>query len=55
MTDREHVYPNGDVIEHDRTSDDGCVCGPSLVRLEREQGDAYVVVHHSLDGREVPA
>ena len=54
MTTRDavHVYPLGDLIEHETEGDD-CVCGPTVERVERDDGaDGWVVVHHSLDGRE---
>lgn len=53
MTDAAvHVYPINDQVDHDLVGDD-CVCGPTSERVEREDGsDGWVVVHHSLDGRE---
>lgn len=44
-----HVVPVGDVIAHDTSSVDACVCGPDV-----EYGDEgfKLVTHHSLDGRE---
>ena len=46
-----HVYPLGDLIEHDIDSDD--VCLPDQIPVERDDGSiAWVVSHHSLDGRE---
>lgn len=45
---KAHVVPCGDLIEHD--SDDDCVCGPDLKFCD----GGYIVVHHSLDGRERP-
>lgn len=47
-----HTYPVNDLVEHN-TTDDGCVCGPDIMPIEREDGSyAYQVIHHSLDGRE---
>lgn len=47
-----HVYPIDDLVEHDTETDD-CVCGPDSLRVIRDDGaDAWVIVHHSLDGRE---
>jgi len=43
----QHVYPAGDLIEHELEGDD-CPCGPRVEFVEGGQ----VVVHHSLDGRE---
>ena len=54
MTDRDtvHVSPIGDLIEHD-TEGDGCLCGPSLEAVPREDGTyGWVMTHHALDGRE---
>lgn len=47
-----HVYPINDLIEHNTDSDD-CICGPRIDVVKRKDGScAYIVVHHSLDGRE---
>lgn len=47
-----HVYPVGDLIQHDTDSDD-CVCGPTTKPLKRDDGPCdWLIVHHSLDGRE---
>lgn len=46
-----HVYPTGDVVEHELTDD--CVCG--LRMATAWAGDRIVgliAIHHSLDGRE---
>lgn len=52
MSDVYHVFPIGDLIEHDADSDD-CACGPSSRPEKREDGSvAWIMVHHSLDGRE---
>lgn len=46
-----HVMPMDDAIEHEDSDD--CVCGPITKPVEREDGTiGWVVVHHSLDGRE---
>lgn len=46
-----HVVPTGDLIEHEQTAD--CPCGPSPQPVKRDDGSVgWVVVHHSLDGRE---
>ncbi len=43
-----HVMPSGDAVAHEIAED--CVCGP---RLEFVPGARHwLVVHHSLDGRE---
>ena len=47
-----HIYPVGDLIEHD-TSGEPCACGPTDEPVERDDGSfGWLVVHHSLDGRE---
>lgn len=52
MTDNIHVVPENDTVEHD--DDDDCVCGPQQKCVERDDGSmGWVVVHHSLDGREL--
>lgn len=43
-----HVRPVDDLVEH--TFDADCICGPR-VETDEDTGN-YVVVHHSLDGRE---
>lgn len=46
-----HVFPDGDLVEHEET--DNCVCGPLIDPAERSDGSVgWVMVHHSLDGRE---
>ena len=45
-----HVIPVGDLTAH---TDDDCPCGPRTDPVRREDGSmGWVVVHHSLDGRE---
>ena len=52
MSDNWHVYPTGDLIEHE-TEGDGCVCIPHMEAVKREDGSVgWLAVHHSLDGRE---
>lgn len=47
-----HVFPRGDLIEHDTDSED-CPCGPRVEPVFRDDGSAsWMVVHHALDGRE---
>lgn len=48
MSDDWHVYPVEDLIEHETTGG-GCVCIPAA----KLHGDAWIMVHHSLDGREL--
>ena len=51
MSNTLHVSPVGDLIDHD--TDDDCPCGPRTEPVRREDGSmGWVVVHHSLDGRE---
>lgn len=46
-----HVVPVDDLIDH--PTDDDCPCGPTIERVEREDGsDGWLTIHHSLDGRE---
>lgn len=48
-----HTYPNHDLIDHD-TETDGCVCGPTIEPVPRDDGSmGWLVTHHSLDGREL--
>jgi hypothetical protein len=50
-----HVYPINDLIEHELHSIE-CVCGPDVYFVDDETGetlDDALVVHHSLDGREL--
>lgn len=47
----QHVVPINDLVEHTEHVD--CVCGPTVEPVKREDGSVgYVVIHHSLDGRE---
>lgn len=49
-----HVSPMGDEVEHDTsTTEPGCICGPQVQPVPRQDGSmGWVIVHHSLDGRE---
>ncbi len=48
-----HVFPVNDLIEHDTDSDD-CLCGPTTEAVHDDEGGfGWVVIHHSLDGREL--
>lgn len=47
-----HVYPIDDLIEHELTEDCPCGVAPELERTT-EDGDRWVIVHSSLDGREL--
>ena len=47
-----HVYPDNDLIDHDTETDD-CLCGPETEAVPRDDGSyGWLIVHHSLDGRE---
>ena len=51
-SDTYHVYPVGDIVEHETTGD-GCICGPTTEAVPRDDGSyGWLIVHHSLDGRE---
>ncbi len=53
MSDAVHVYPLGDLIEHE-TCGDACVCGVTSELVKRNDGSVgWLLVHHSLDGREL--
>lgn len=46
-----HVMPVKDMVDH--VSNDTCVCGPTTQATKRDDGRVdWIVVHHSLDGRE---
>jgi hypothetical protein len=46
-----HVIPHDDLIRHEYCD---CPCGPDQELIPTDHGgDAYLVTHHSLDGREV--
>lgn len=45
-----HVVPHNDLIEH---TPDECTCGPTLEPIKRDDGSyAWLLIHHSIDGRE---
>lgn len=46
-----HVLPINDLIAHEENSDE-CVCGPAVEHVKSLDGDGWVIIHHSLDGRE---
>lgn len=47
-----HVYPENDLTEHDTENEDACICGPTPRLVDTPEGDGWIYVHHSLDGRE---
>lgn len=53
LTDTIHVIPVNDLIEHDTSGEQPCVCGPDTEAVMRDDGsNGWLVTHHSLDGRE---
>ena len=48
-----HVVPVDDIVEHDTSGEAECVCGPDRELVRDEDGDGWLVKHHSLDGREL--
>jgi hypothetical protein len=49
-----HVIPIADLIEHDTSGEEECVCGPDHEPVMRDDGsNGWLVKHHSLDGREL--
>lgn len=55
MTNTLHVTPIGDQADHDfSTTEPDCVCGPEVKPVTHEDGSmGWLLVHHSLDGREL--
>lgn len=57
MVATAHVAPQDDLIDHDTsTAEADCVCGPRIQLLTINDGalpGAQLIVHHSLDGREL--
>lgn len=50
-TERLHVVPTSDLVEHD--VDEDCVCGPTPDPVFRDDGtNGWIFVHHALDGRD---
>lgn len=46
-----HITPIGDLIEHELTEE--CPCGPQQQLVQHDDApDGWLIVHHSLDGRE---
>lgn len=51
MSDTAHVVPVNDLVDHEDS--DECPCGPTSEPVKRADGSVgWVVIHHSLDGRE---
>ena len=44
-----HVIPIADLIDHE---DNDCICGPTIEHVPTDDGDGWLITHHSLDGRE---
>lgn len=54
MSDTYHVVPVDDLIEHDTSGEEDCICGTDTEPVEREDGSmGWLVSHYSLDGREL--
>jgi hypothetical protein len=48
-----HVLPVNDLIDHEEEGHD-CVCGVNSEPVQCEDGSfGWLIVHHSLDGREL--
>jgi hypothetical protein len=48
-----HVLPVADLIEHEDDGED-CPCGVTVDPVQRDDGSfGWVIIHHSLDGREI--
>jgi len=48
-----HVIPINDLIEHDTSGEEDCLCGPETELVQGPEGeDRWVVTHNALDGRE---
>lgn len=54
MTNTLHLTPRHDLVDHDTsTSEPDCVCGPEVRPVTQDNGSTrWLLVHHSLDGRE---
>ena len=57
MTNTLHATPIGDLVDHDTsTGEPDCVCGPEVRPTTQDDGSmGWLLVHHSLDGREQAA
>jgi len=51
-----HVVPLNDLFQHDTsTAEPDCACGPTVHPAALPEGGiGWILVHHSLDGREQP-
>lgn len=48
-----HTYPVNDLIDHELEGDE-CPCGVTTEPVQCEDGSyGWVILHHSLDGREL--
>lgn len=53
MSDTVHVIPVNDLVDHDTSGEQECICGPTHEPVMRVDGsNGWLVTHHSLDGRE---
>lgn len=49
-----HLFPEGDLMEHETFHDDGCNCGPVTIPVVfADGGIGWIYQHHALDGREL--
>lgn len=51
-----HVIPRSDLVDHIISDGlgDGCPCGPTAEPVKQDDGSVcWLMVHHSLDGREL--
>jgi hypothetical protein len=57
VTTMLHVTPIGDLVDHDTsTAEPDCACGPEVRPVDHDDGSiGWLLVHHSLDGREQAA
>lgn len=53
VQDETHTIPINDLIEHDTSGEENCICGATTEAVFREDGsNGWHVIHYSLDGRE---
>lgn len=56
MSGTLHVSPIGDLIDHVMDLEGACPCGPTTEAVfDRDGAAGWMIVHHSLDGREQPS
>jgi hypothetical protein len=53
MTDRFHVIPKDDIVQHDTSTED-CVCGIRVEPVTGTDGSmSWLLIHAALDGRDM--